>query len=434
MADDFSTQALLNFDDFTAVEQQLEPTETVNNIPENTEIIETEFLNVPENTELTETKFFDNQEETEVVNTEILNTKVLRNQNEINTSQETNSSDSTVMKIEESTPQKSTQNLEVQSELEKQLHYFKITSKTFYNIEIIKTDDNQIQHTHKHKTEDECLGEFTEWPNKQIPGLPEKYVWEFMFPLKGPDYKTTSKSIEHSIPKSIQNIQAKKVCLNMTSATMMGLPSTPIKNINQINSTMNLSQLSLPTTPTCVTITANESTKLNNTRATVLGLPDSPNKTIREEDENLEFEFVENSKPANPRSITPVPEDILAEFLSTQILSDNCMVYAKCHDNWIYPAFISEKNPTPGQSKYKVRFQDDNTEKSIAKNHILRIHLLPKEVPVFYTNVDNTAKAKNIKNFTFQISFRSCLAFFYILPRPNRRLLFTRKWRPRVCS
>ena len=35
---------------------------------------------------------------------------------------------------------------------------------------------------------------------------------------------------------------------------------------------------------------------------------------------------------------------------------------------------------------YKVRFQDDNTEKQIAKNHILRIHLLPEEVPVFYTN------------------------------------------------
>ena len=58
MADDFSTQALLNFDDFTSVEQQLEPTETVNNIPENTEITETEFLNIPENTEITETKIF----------------------------------------------------------------------------------------------------------------------------------------------------------------------------------------------------------------------------------------------------------------------------------------------------------------------------------------------------------------------------------------
>ena len=182
--------------------------------------------------------------------------------------------------------------------------------------------------------------------------------------MKGKSTNNNSKPILKSSSK-FKNVKPAKQILNMTCASLMGLPNTPTKKLNDTI----VSQMNLPSTPTtsCSTIIANESTLLNNTRATNFDLPDSPS-----------------------RCLTPVPRDILTEFLSVQILAENSMVYAKCHDGWIYPAFISDKHPNPGQSKYKVRFQDDNTEKQISKNHVLRIHLLPKEVEVFYTDEDST--------------------------------------------
>ena len=367
MGDDFSTQALMNFDDFTNVDRGLDDTENIN-----TENIETDD---------SETFHFKTETpETEIIKTEIINTQFNRiiNSEKTNTESESSDLDETVMKIEESTqvqdttPRKisklntessknSTPKEVANSEISKQLHHFKISSKTFYNIEIIKSENNQVQHTHKHKTET-YLGEFFEWPKKLIPDLPDNYVWDFVYPLRG--NSTSSKPITEILPQSIQKVKSMKSrslkslqkSLDMTCASMMDLPGTPTMNMSR---TMNLSQLNLPSTPTCETIVPKDldntllnstllnSTLLNNTRATVFGLPDSPTRL-----ENLDFDFKSTSN--SPRSITPVPSEILVEFLATQALTENCMVYAKCHDGWIYPAFISDKNPSPGQSKYSA--------------------------------------------------------------------------------
>ena len=102
-----------------------------------------------------------------------------------------------------------------------------------------EVNNNQLQHTHKHKTE-KFLGEFCEWPNKTIPELPENYVWDFVYPLHGNtnQIQNVQKLASKNVPQSIQNIQNMKSVrktLDMTCASLAGLPGTPTKtfSVNQ---------------------------------------------------------------------------------------------------------------------------------------------------------------------------------------------------------
>ena len=97
MGDDFSTQALMNFDDFTNVERGLDETENINT--ENIDTDDSETFHSDTETSGTEAL------ETEIIKTEIINTQFNRitDSEKTNTESESSHLDETVMKIDEST-------------------------------------------------------------------------------------------------------------------------------------------------------------------------------------------------------------------------------------------------------------------------------------------------------------------------------------------
>ena len=126
MADDSDTQALLNYNEFTKVQRALEETD------ETTSEVCSEASTLLEPT--------------------------------------------TVI-AENSTPTKKQKSSSLEKSVgsPQQLHHFRVTSRTFYSIEIIRSSDGKLQHTHKQKIESKH-GEFKEWPGKsEIPELGKDY-------------------------------------------------------------------------------------------------------------------------------------------------------------------------------------------------------------------------------------------------------------------
>jgi len=250
-------------------------------------------------------------------------------------------------------------------------HYFEVVSKTFYHIRIVDEKSKKVVCTHRHKSE-RAHGTFDKWPSNEVPRLPKEYPWEFLYPML---QKSSSKA---KIPNQIGR--------------------NPTRTINR--RPYDTQQL-LDVESDCSFATAYESTSvgINDSRATGLDLPGSPTRNTNfslapasptafgnDTFDTLKATIHQFDGSPTSRPTTPIPDDVLEEFLLPQPVQYNAMVYGKYHDSNIYPAYIITKNPDPSSSKLKLRFQDDNSEKEVAKHHILRCHLLPKSVHVCYTH------------------------------------------------